>query len=453
MDCFLKIKKQYEHKKILILGLGIQGGGLEAAKFFAELGAEITVTDLKTKAELQSSLNILKKYPNIEYSFGEHRIVDVDWADAVVRNPGIDIDSTIIKYVFHKKKEFIMPSSFFLKNCPVLAIGITGTRGKSTTANLVYSILKKGLNRRVFLAGNIPNLSALRLIKKIKKNDVVVMELSSWQLQSFPFCKISPNIAILTNIYPDHLNYYKNMQDYIQDKFNILRYQKPTDSFITLRSNLKEYPELKGLIKGKAYFPANNYFQADFKYLIGAHNRKNASLALKVADLLKVPRESSLKTISEFSGLSYRLQLLGTIKSTPFYNDSTCTTPVAGKIAIQALKKQYPKKTISLILGGASKNLPFSDLVAIINQEVKKIYLLPGSFTEEIKDLLSNKIKIIGNNKTVEKLFIHLWQNRTDQEVILFSPCATSFASFKNEFDRANQFDQWFKKYQTRYGT
>jgi UDP-N-acetylmuramoylalanine--D-glutamate ligase len=448
MDSLFKIKHQFKNKNVLIFGLGLLGGGIEAASFFSKLGANVVVTDLKTKKELTPAIQKLSKY-SIKYILGEHNYKSIDKADLIIKNPAIRPDNVFINYAKKENKTILMPTAFFLKNSTCYSIGITGTRGKSTTTHLLYSILKSAnLKRKVYLAGNIPGKSALRLFGKVKEGDIVLLELSSWQLNNFGDLKISTNIAALTNIYPDHLNFYKNMDQYVQDKFEIFKYQSSTDQLFVNKSTLSEFPIINSLRKGKL----NTFTSKDYKgkltkkQLIGDHNLENIALASKIAKLLNISPEIIEKAVCNFPGLPYRLQYIGNYNSTPFYNDSTSTTPIACEKAIKAIAKIYPNKKLHLILGGNSKNLPIGDLVVNLNKYAYGIYYLPGSFTDLIKNRVARQVKNYGEYKNLKNLFIALKKFVDSNSVVLFSPSATSFASFLNEFDRAEQFNYYFNK-------
>jgi UDP-N-acetylmuramoylalanine--D-glutamate ligase len=204
------------------MGLGILGRGLGYTKFLAECGANLIVTDLKTKEQLMTSLKALSKYKNIKYTIGEHRLEDFRGRDMIIKAAGVPLDSI---YIEEAKKNGIpieMDVSLFVKSAPkIKVVGVTGTRGKSMTTMLIYHILKDNLkNQQIFLGGNIRGVSTLPFLKKVKEGDVLVCELDSWQLQGFGDSKISPDISVFTTFMPDHMNYYKNsMEKYLKKMF------------------------------------------------------------------------------------------------------------------------------------------------------------------------------------------------------------------------------------------
>ena len=221
-------KRYFKNKKITVMGLGLLGRGIGVVKFLAEQGVKLTVTDLKNKKELKLALDKLKKFKNIKYVLGEHKLDDFKNRDLIIRAANVPLDSVYIKEAQKNNIPIEMDASLFARLSLATIIGITGTRGKSTVTKIIYNSLKKHSlkNRNVFLGGNIKGIATLPLLKKAKKGDFVILELDSWQLQGFGDLEISPHISVFTNFMSDHLNYYKgDMQHYFDDKANIFKYQ------------------------------------------------------------------------------------------------------------------------------------------------------------------------------------------------------------------------------------
>jgi len=412
-----QLKEKYEGKKVLVVGLGLQGGGVGVAKFFSELGAYVIVTDKKSEKQLLPSIEKLKDFKNIDYHLGGHHQDDFITADNIFKGPSVPWDLKLI--------------------------GITGTRGKSTTTNLIYQLLKNsGFN--VFLGGGLPGISTIEYLKVADKNSFLVAELSSWALSGFHRAKISPHISVLTNLYPDHLNYYKNIDDYFYDKAAIFIYQNKNDFLVVnsqLNSQIKKFSP-----KSNIFYFSKEDFPFQLTYLKGDHNLENAASSLKVAQILEIDREKAIKIISNFNGLPYRQQIVGKKNNVIFINDTTSTTPIA---TIRAIDTFQDKKVV-LILGGNSKNLPFDDLIKKL-KNVEKIVLLAGSFTDQILDNLKRSYK----DKVSDKIYDNL-EKAVDEayrlalnfknSYVLFSPGATSFAMFNNEFHRGDEFNRIVKK-------
>jgi len=220
------------------MGLGIIGKGLKDALFFYNQGAEVTVTDLKDESELIDSVNDLRKYPDIKLHLGKHIESDFKENDIIVRNPAIPKGSKFLQIARENNKEIIMEDSLFTKLTTAKVIGITGTRGKTTSSTLIYEILKyAGLD--VHLSGNVRGTASLPLLDKLKEDSYVVLELSSWQLQGFEDEKISPQYSAITNIYEDHLDRYRGMSEYVNDKKNIYKFQQESD-FLFLNKDIDQ---------------------------------------------------------------------------------------------------------------------------------------------------------------------------------------------------------------------
>lgn len=442
MSVFEQLKKRFYKKKVLVVGLGLLGGGEGLVKFFVELGARVRVTDKKSKNLLKKTLENLRGLP-IEYTLGTHRLEDFLWADYIFKGPSVPWQLPEIKAAKKRGIPIEMELSFFSSFCPGKIIGITGTRGKSTTTNLIYQILKDQ-KFSVWLGGRLPNISTINFLKFIKPSDFVVLELSSWDLSGFHQKKISPHIAVFTSFYPDHLNYYQNLNDYFYDKTAIFLYQTKND-FLVINHSVSNNPLALQYFK-KLKSQKIDYSKDDLpfspKYLLGDHNKENAAAAFGVAKIIGLDLIKTKNTIINFSGLPFRQQVVAQKGDILFINDSASTTPIA---VIKAIEAQGNKK-IFLILGGNSKNLPFADLLPWL-AKVKKIILLAGSFTEEIKPVLKkhypNKItKIFYDLEEAINEAYCLAKKETGEKCVLFSPGATSFAMFNNEFHRGEEFSR-----------
>jgi UDP-N-acetylmuramoylalanine--D-glutamate ligase len=432
------LKKQYGGKRVLVVGLGLQGGGVGVAKFFAELGTKVTVTDKKTKDQLVQSIELLKQYP-IKYYLGDHPTDIFVNTDFIFKGPSIRWDMTGIIAAEQKEIPVEMEISFFAKHCPAKIIGVTGTRGKSTTTAMIYKMLKdNGIN--AYLGGNIPNVSTISLLNTVTEKDWVVLELASWLLSGFDRHKISPHIAVFTNLYPDHLNYYASMSHYVKDKKAIYLHQTSQD-YLIANNWLKEQIE-HDFVKSKIYYFSKSDFPYELEYIKGIHNQENAAAALKVAEILQLNKQKAIRAISSFKGAPCRQEIIGKKYDVIFVNDSTSTTPVATCIAIDTFLKDGKK--LYLLLGGTSKNLPLEILIKRL-KDVDKIILLKGSFTDEIlpqlKKLYPKKItEIFSDLKMGVKKAYSL--AKITGGYLLFSPGAPSFAMFNNEFHRGEEFNK-----------
>lgn len=432
---------KYKNKKVLIIGLGLQGSGVGLVKFFHKIGAVVGVTDLKTTEKLASSIEQIKDIPLAINTYGEHKIEDFLWADYIIKGPAISWTHPLIVEAQRQGKVIEMEIGIFFENCKNMIIGVTGTRGKSTTTTLIYEIIKS--KYIVHLGGNTPQTSTISILEKIQPDDLVLLELSSWQLSSLHRLKASPHISVFTNMYPDHMNYYKDEKEYLFDKKAIYMYQKNNDVLIA-NTSLKNEIDADNPVSKKIFFNKDD-FQGDLS-LKGDHNRENAACALLVAKEMGVEIDLAKRIIQDFPGLPFRMQKIANINGLEIYNDTTSTTPVATITAIKALEG----KKILLILGGNSKNLPYDELISIVNEKICKVVLLAGSFTSEIiskirPEIILNKDPFTNLDEAVKFALA----NTPECEILLLSPGATSFAMFKNEFHRGEEFNRIIKDYET----
>lgn len=461
-------KNFFKGKRIVVMGLGFHGGGVAVARWLAKNGAKVVVTDIKTRQELKLSLEKLKGLP-VKYHLGGHRSADFKNADIVVQNPAVPRESRYLKIAAKAGAEIENEATLFFKlHNPQKIIGITGTRGKSTVSTLLLQILRKKY-KKIKLAGNIGSTVMFDIVDKVKKNDQVILELSSWHLENLGQKRLSPHIAVITNIMPDHLNRYKGLKDYMKAKGNILRFQEDDDMAVLNRDN--NYTKQMGKIVGgrrfwfsKKVFPEENgtlvknntiIFRFNGKEkkvcslssikLRGEHNLENILASITVASILGVNSSIIRRVVNNFDGLGDRLELIKSMDSVKYYNDTTSTIPEA---TIFALKTLANKKNIILIAGGVDKKLNFKNLAREIKKYCKVIILFKGGGSNKMinelekikyKPFITN-IKLMSDAVGIAKSF----SRRGD--IILLSPACASFNLFVNEFDRGRQFKEIVKK-------
>jgi len=450
------IKNYFKDKKVTVMGLGLLGKRIGDIAFLAEQDAKVLVTDLKPSIALRPSLQKLRKYKGIKYVLGKHRMEDFENKDFILKGQGVTLDSPYIEHARKKGIPIEMDESLFAKLAPdVKIIGVTGTRGKSTTTLLIYEILssfaKASAGRRkvgnVYLGGNIKGTAALPLLKKVKKGDTVVFELSSWQLQGFAEAKISPHIAVFTNFMPDHMNYYQNdpsislragLKRYFGDKAFIYKFQKKGD-FIVLG------PSMKGLVKGAkskiVNANLNNIPKSWNLNLKGSHNLENTACAVEVARIIKIKDSIIKKAVENFKPIPGRMELVKSVRGIDIYNDTNSCTPEATEVALQTLGSfphvRHVGKNIILILGGSDKNLELKNLIKDIKKYTKAVVLIPGEGTKRLVKKLGGKHETGKNLEDIVKKSLGL-ASRGD--IVLFSPAFTSFGMFNNEYDRGDKF-------------
>ena len=432
-------EEMFKGKKITVLGLGLLGRGVRDVEFLARCGAEVLVTDQKTASELSESVDRLKKYPNVRFHLGGHNIVDFTHCDIVIKAAGVRLDSAEIAAARAANIPVVMSTALFAKyaaEAGAIIVGVTGTRGKSTVTSMIHHSLIRA-NRRTVLGGNVRGVSTLAMLPEIQKGDIAVLELDSWQLQGFGDLKISPHIAVFSNLMPDHQNYYKDMDDYFADKANIFKYQKSDDELVIGPSIIERVraarPPVEPTVPGLL---APNW---NLK-IPGVHNRENASLAATALLNLGLNTQEIQEGIESFEAVEGRLQLVGEKNGVKIYNDNNATTPEATIAALTALAPEKPV----LIIGGSDKGLSLMMLSKMIPDHARAVVYLKGSGTEKLQINLTpllekRQIKWIESdsiNDAVQAAMVFAEGEGT----ILFSPAFASFGMFANEYERNDQF-------------
>jgi UDP-N-acetylmuramoylalanine--D-glutamate ligase len=427
----------FSGKKITVMGLGLLGRGLSDTLFLIRCGAEVTVTDLKTAEELAPSVKRLEGLP-CRLRLGAHDPDDFINADMILRGAGVPRSSPFLLMAAEHGIPVEMDESLFCRHFQGRIIGVTGTRGKTTTTILIHEILSAH-RAGVHLSGNVMGRATLPLLETAGPDDTVVLELSSWQLQGFHDAKMSPHAAIFTNIYPDHLDKYADMDEYIEDKKAIYRYQTDGD-FCIFNGDQPETARLAEESPAATDFFSVTDVPKDWRLKIpGAHNRANVAAAVALTRKLLVPEEVIRAAVQSFAGVEHRLQWLGEKHGIAFINDSASTTPVAGCAALDSM----PDRRVLLIAGGSDKKLDLRPFARAAAARCAKIALLQGDAT----DALAREIMAAGGaeklldsfhdlRSAVEKLV----EEAVTGDVVLLSPGCASFGMFKNEYDRGDQF-------------
>ena len=429
-------KNYFRNKKITILGLGLLGRGVGDAKFLAEQGAELIVTDLKTEEELQESIEKLKSFPNIQFVFGEHRLEDFKNRDYILKAAGVPLNSPYIAEAQNNNIPIKMSASWFMELSNVPTVGVTGTRGKTTVTYMLKDILT-GAGMNVLLGGNIRGVSTLALLDDITKDSIGLFELDSWQCQGLRDSHISPNIAVFTSFMEDHMTYYAhNSEQYLDDKAQIFLHQKPEDTLILeegvvgVIEKYKNRIQAHTIISKEKSLPKNVTLQ-----VLGSHNTRNAACAYNAAKALGVDEDSAVSALNTFTGVSGRLELVREASGVKYYNDTTATTPEATITALSALGSE--KNNIVLIMGGNDKELKTEALMSAVQSYTKHVVLLDGTGTQKIKEEMKN-VMIYHNN--LQSAFDEAVSVAEPGDIVLLSPAFTSFGLFKNEYDRGDQF-------------
>lgn len=426
-----------KNKKILVFGLGRQGGGLGDANYLAQHGYRVRATDLLTLDTLGIAPAAL--HPGVELSLGGHTQADIDWADLILKNPAVPDEHPLVQRAQAQNKIVATAIALFVKFSPIPTIGITGTRGKTTTTHLIYQILNHAYPDSILLGGNLPDTSGLALFDLLEGKKFAVLELSSFQLHSFHDLAVSPTYSVITNLYPDHLNRYSNMESYRLDKEAIVAYQVPPG--FTVYNQENEGSRQIAMRSPVDQHPANSSMASAYSTrLPGEHNLSNLALALTLCHKLGIPESHLKEAVSKFGGVPFRLELIRTHRGIKYVNDTTATTPTAALAALRATSTP----TI-LICGGESKNLPQTEFIDEINnnERVKKVILLGSRRLPEFVNALkaAHPPKIVGQVDSMQEAVALAQTLAQAGDTVLLSPGFASFDLFQNEFDRGRQFN------------
>ncbi len=449
-------------KRVLVMGLGLQGSGIAAARYAAHQGAIVRVTDMKSPEALAPSVRALAGLP-IEFILGEHREVDFRWAEIVIRNPGVPLTSSYLQLAVQHGARIEMEIALFFLTCPARIIGVTGTRGKTTTSTLLSTILRES-GAHTVLGGNVAGVETLSLLPQITPETLVVLELSSWQLEGLFPHQISPSVAIMTNIYPDHLNTYDNMEAYAQAKTSIFRYQHAGDLAIFNYDNpwTRRFGEESASRTWYASLERGGYFERGSRNVIlfafsntplmGRHNLENVLLATTAARLLGIPDEVIASAVLSFRGVAHRLEEIAVVNGVRYINDTSSTTPVASRAGIEA----FPGPLV-LVAGGNTKHLPLENWPETIVRRCRDVVLLAGSGTDELLPAMQEAAEKLHISNPVRGVFDNFIQAMDAAvslarpgDTLLFSPGFTSFGMFLNEFDRGDHFVAYVRRLQGR---
>ena len=426
MNTKTDFSKMLKNKRVLIWSLGLHGGGIGAAKFFAQNNAKVLVTDLKDAKALKRSILKLKKYKNIIYHLGEHKKDDFKNNDYIVINPAVKPTSAFYKLAKKNKQKLITDMGFLMENTPAFIIGITGTKGKSTTTKLIFDLVQREIKNKkhpffkkynkVYLGGNI-RVSPFDFINKLDEKSIVVLEMSSFQLYHTKYAKISPNIAIITNLIPEHLDWHGTFDEYQKAKCLISNYQKKNDILI-INKNLKK---LTAKVKSKVFYT----------------NGENHDNLFQFAKALNINKDDVELTIKNFKGLAGRQELVDKINDRKFINDTCATHPAANLYMLRSFENPI------VIWGGVDKGFDIKTLAKEFMRRNIRLFIFKGSAGEKILKVLKKdyvKKHVTSNIQTMDDAVEMAYKISKKEDVIILSPGAASFNMFLNEFDRGKKF-------------
>jgi UDP-N-acetylmuramoylalanine--D-glutamate ligase len=447
-------KQFFAGKNVLVMGLGRFGGGVDVAKFAYNTGGKVTITDLATSEQLSESIEKLKEFPDIEYHLGSHDPADFKQADIIVVNPAVPPDNQYLQLARQHKRLITSQIGIFFQLCPATIIGITGANGKSTTAALTAHLLRgtrdegRGMrDENVWLSGNIGNEPLLTIADQIRPNDLVVLELSSFQIEQLAQIQKGPHIALLTNLTPNHLDRYGTFANYCAAKENIFKFQKfdrtpPAVSVFNAEDKIaakwsEKYRRDAGRICVKFSVDDVSEEIRDNFPLPGRANLSNLAAALCLARHFGIEDYRIIKSLPAFKSLPHRLELVTEINGVKWYNDSKATTPQSAITAIEAFDQP-----VIIIAGGYDKNIPFDEFGQKIAKKAKAAILL-GQTAQKIADAITawpktnTKIEIVNSLAKAVELAKQLAANG---DVVLLSPACASYDMFDNFEQRGKEF-------------
>lgn len=442
----------FKSKKVAVIGLGIEG--IDAVKFLSREGADITILDQKNASLLGPQLDSLGSIA-FKTRFGKSYLDNLRDYEVIFRSPSVRVQHPRLLEAKKNGSEITSNTIEFFNRCPGKIIGVTGTKGKGTTATLISLLLKTTFNQ-VSLAGNI-GLPMLELLPGLTPNDWVVLELSSFQLQDL---QKSPHIAVVTNITSDHLDYHLNREEYIEAKASILNHQTEND-FAVVNFNDPTSKQLASGAKSKIYYYAldrqtNGCFVKSDNFilnlggslmpvaktsqlkLIGRHNWSNVAASILASSLAGSDFTRFPKVLSSFPGLKHRLEFVKNVRGVNFYNDSFGTTPDTAMVAIDSFSKP-----LILIAGGSEKGADFTALGKHVAKNRVKVAILIGKTADAIKTALVNagfKGKIITGKTNMSEIVESALLEAVSGDIVLLSPACASFDMFNNYKERGDIF-------------
>lgn len=444
--------KIYEYLKnkgsILILGFGREGKSTYNLIRSVDSSIQLGIADLKEITDEE-----VRNAPNVKFYIGDNYLDACYQYDVIIKGPGVIIKDYLPIDV---RKKITCQTDLFVKFASVKTIGITGTKGKSTTTSLLYHILKN-ISKKAILMGNI-GIPVFDKIDEIEEDSICVMELGCHQLE---YMKNSPNISVILNIYEEHLDHYLSMDHYVNSKKNIYRYQNSND-YVLLGNNeylkdkdIKSNVIYEGNLTNNCFYKENGNLVIDINskkeiipitniktQLQGEHNLTSILVCLTIISILNLDIEEAIATIPSFKGLPHRMEYIGTFNNISYYDDSIATSIPSVIFAINTLKN-----VDTVIIGGMDRGLNYTDLVNYLNKSsVTNILLLPDT-NIRINKLFEN----ISTNKNVLIVKDMVEAVKIAKEITnkgmscLLSPAAASYGFYKNFEERGDHFQKLVK--------
>ena len=436
-------------KNITVIGIGISN--LPLIKYLVSLGANVTACDRRSAEDLGENYTELEKL-GVKFNLGDGYLNNLS-GDMIFKTPGMRYD--VPELLKAKENGSIVTSEMevFFEVCPSHIIAVTGSDGKTTTTTLIHKMMTDA-GYKTWLGGNIGN-PLFTDTEKMKENDWVILELSSFQLHTM---RKSPEIAVITNISPNHLDMHKDYKEYIDAKKNIMLYQNEGDTLIVNADNQVTADIGKSANGAVKYFSRNGMADVyldgniikrgiveilnikDIK-IPGMHNVENYMAAIAAVSGL-VSKDVIVNVAKTFGGVEHRIELVRTLDGVKYYNSSIDSSP---NRTINTLRV-FPNKVI-MIAGGKDKGIPYDEIGPALAEHVKVLILI-GATSDKIQEALDAEINKTGNGKDIEVIRATSYEDAVntarskahDGDVVLLSPASTSFDMFRNFEERGNLF-------------
>lgn len=450
-----EFEKYARGKKVAIIGIGVSN--LPLLEYFYDLSARVTIFDSKESNQISvEAMQKIEKY-GFEFIGGKDSLSRLKGFDIIFRSPSCMPDRPELVEAVENGAVLTSEIEMVLKLAPCKVIGVTGTEGKTTTTTLINEIVKKS-GRKTYLGGNMGK-PIFTKIRNVKPENIIILELSSFQLSDMD---ISPDISVVTNIYPDHLNVHKSYEEYREAKKNIFKHQSE-NGIVVLNYDNEFTREFAKEANGKVIFFSSKeklddgfiYDKADgtIKYckdgvrrhiikkedikLRGIHNYENICAALAATSSI-VDVDTQVKAIEEFTGVEHRLEFVRELNNVKWYNDSIGTSPASTIAGLNSFDED-----IILLAGGSDKGLDYKEVGEAIARKVRAL-ILTGPTSEKIE----NATKQALNGKSIEIYYTSNMQESVNLakeiakagDVVLLSPASASFDLYKNFEDRGHQF-------------
>jgi UDP-N-acetylmuramoylalanine--D-glutamate ligase len=450
-------------KRVLILGAARQG--LALARWLSLRGAHVTLSDTRSEDELRVARESLAEYP-IHWALGGHPLELLDSIDVLCLSGGVPLTLPIVAEAIQRGIPLSNDSQIFMEVVPCKTIGITGSAGKTTTTTLVGQMAKSAYGEKAYVGGNIGD-PLINYVDQMQADDVAVLELSSFQLDQIT---ISPNVAAILNITPNHLDRHGTMEAYTAAKARILEFQSKEDAAVLGRDDKRAW-SLRNKVHGKLYTfslheldeglngtylqdgllnlrDGDTYLPLMLREKIslrGDHNVANVLAAFAIGHAARFPLDAMLEAVEDFRGAPHRMELVRELHGVRWYNDSIATAPERTIADIRAFEEP-----IVLLLGGRDKNLPWEELMQLVGERVDHVVLF-GEAAEKIqKTVESLRLReprfTLSRANGLHEAVARAAEVAESGDVVLFSPGGTSFDEFKDFEERGERFREWVQE-------